>query len=172
MKWAKLKTDPDIPFMNSNDRGRFIEEYDSILEEKKAGPLNGYKHVVGKKDKQGQHGADDFSSWIYDENGEPGYYDYPESGFGRNEMVNYEMFCAGWLRFYEDVVREGENLNHTLYFKWDHKKHRVTIWINPACVVRTNAAYKKKYADYIKYEPAVQIDPPTTPPPPPPPRTS
>jgi len=67
----------------------------------------------------------------------------------------YEWFCAGFLMYYDGVVRNGA-VDHTMWFQWGTNK--VTIHLSPS---------PDSGKDYLN--PAGTTDPPKPPPPPPPP---
>jgi hypothetical protein len=147
MQWAILSSDPSLSDMNKDERACF-RVYSSFGRPKNK-PV-----IIGKVD--GSKGQDTFSVW------NPKPYSYP-TGYGRGERKQYENFCAGWMAFYDEVVRSNA-INHIILFDWNKKTNKLNIWISPPAINRS----EKKYQDFIKYLPV--IDPPTTPPPPPPPR--
>jgi hypothetical protein len=152
MKWAKLKTDPDLSEMTAKELNCF-KVYDVLRKAK--GPIPQFEGIIN--DAKGTV-RDVFNRW------NPKIYNYPKTDFGPKAKEKYETFCGGWLAFYDEVVRNKQT-KHILHFEWDRKKHEVTIWISPPAVERKGM----KYQDFIKYLP-MAVDPPSTPAPPPPPR--
>ena len=81
-------------------------------------------------------------------------------------MRSYEIFCGGWLTFYEKEIR---SIDHTIFFSWDLDGERgeVIIYISPRPekILLTNEEIRK----LKKLNTSItETDPPTPPPPPPP----
>jgi len=86
-------------------------------------------------------------------------WDIPSSPFSFDERQRYEWFCAGYLAYYDAVIRNGA-VDHTISFKWDLKKKKVKVFINPP---------PQEGVKNSNLNPATTSDPPKPPPPPPPP---
>jgi len=72
----------------------------------------------------------------------------------------YEMFCGGWLQFFDVEIRKRET-DHSIYFEW--KDTEVTIYISqssPGSGNRTNIFL------YVSAPGSGDPPPPTKPPPP------
>lgn len=74
------------------------------------------------------------------------------------EKERYEWFCAGFLYYYDTILR-NEAVDHTIYFKWELAK--VTIYMDPPPA----HAIAQNYAGTV----TTTTDPPKPPAPPPPP---
>ena len=94
--------------------------------------------------------------------------------FNAKRQLNYEIFCGGYLRFYENVF-SIEKEERKLYLKWSH--HSVEIFIsNPLDGIGYKQSvldFKSKPYEFIDYgipSPSdSDSDPPPPPEPPPPP---
>lgn len=104
--------------------------------------------------------------------------DYPLT---HGNMSRYELFCSGWLHFYDVIVRGGSQ-DHEIYFKWNQiGKVQVYLYPGPKKVRSrlqpTSSPHMKLTADVGKAgqiptgssEFVISKDPPEPPPPPPPP---
>lgn len=96
----------------------------------------------------------------------------------------YEMFCGGYLLFYDEVVR-NKVVDHTIHFKWSLEKgtgkYSVTIYLSPEPQTTIKNYVKKSgmgYNEFYKEKLLASqdftvsgggVDPPPPPPPPPPP---
>jgi len=88
-------------------------------------------------------------------------YDFQVGSLDFHDKQRYEWFCAGFLLYYDAVVRNGAAAaDHLLWFKW-HKNH-VDIYINPG----PDEGKKNKFINANSF---ATSDPPKPPPPPPPP---
>ena len=87
-------------------------------------------------------------------------WDVPASSLSFDERQRYEWFCAGYLAYYDTVIRNGA-IDHCLSFKWDLKNKRVKVFINPPPA----KGEKNEHINPAK----TTSDPPKPPPPPPPP---
>ena len=96
----------------------------------------------------------------------------PAFHFGvEEEQERYEWFCAGWVSFYDKIVRPKAvpttliKPEHKLFFFWDNNAvPGVAIYVDDA-----NAVNHKDVDIVLTYTPATATgDPPTIPPPPPP----
>jgi hypothetical protein len=76
------------------------------------------------------------------------------------QRQRYEWFCAGFLAYYDSVVRNGA-IDHTISFKWT--KNKVKVFINPPPLKG------EKNSDINPATSSFTSDPPKPPPPPPPP---
>jgi len=112
------------------------------------------------------------------------HYTFSEKGLliTKEGKERYEIFCGGFLLFYDDVVRNAV-VDHTIYLKWVEKNNAVhknskgifyssvTIYIDPK-PMRKKDKYKK--IDTLAEIPHIlpsygdTVDPPPPPPPPPP----
>jgi hypothetical protein len=81
-----------------------------------------------------------------------------EKKLTKDEMERYEWFCAGYLYYYDTILR-NEAVDHVIYFKWEPEK--VTIYMHPA----PNHAIAQNYVGSV----TTTTDPPKPPAPPPPP---
>ncbi len=101
----------------------------------------------------------------------------------------YEMFCGGYLLFYDSIVRRRV-VDHTLHFKWspenENGKYSVKIYISPPpqtpienytkiCGMDSDEYYRPKTSETVYQgiasatgDEALSVDPPPPPPPPPP----
>lgn len=171
MKWAKVKKDRTPP---SADQ---IASYEYYANES---TLN--RQFAGNKD----------NLWVR--------YDLGKEYKPKDEVVyqrfqrDYEMYCGGFLQYYDIEVRNRAT-NHQLYFEWAPFKRDGTLYValylfpRPLKVKDRIEAWKKqqaanagglqKTAGEVLVEEAAaderedlnaSIDPPTPPPPPPPPR--
>ena len=82
------------------------------------------------------------------------------SHFDQKAKEEYEMFCGGWLQFYDHIVRNHDR-DREIYFYWQQYEE-VTIYIDE------RNALNKDYNIKLTYTPPPS-DPPTPPAPPPPP---
>ena len=73
---------------------------------------------------------------------------------------DYEMFCSGWLQFYDLHLRKQET-DHIIYFDWDTKPDWVRIIIS-------NTQISGLVGIYLYNTPPAFSDPPPPPKPPPP----
>jgi hypothetical protein len=90
-----------------------------------------------------------------------------------HQKQRYEWFCAGFLLYYDDILRNGA-VDHIMTFEWTEKA--VTIFISPAPQFRQQVDGKLKYPNWKQRDPQLLVssyglmsDPPPPPPPPPPP---
>jgi hypothetical protein len=88
-------------------------------------------------------------------------WDVPSSSLAFDERQRYEWFCAGYLAYYDIVTRSGAS-DHVVSFKWDLKKKRVKVFINPPPQEGVKNSDVNPAAGFTS-------DPPKPPPPPPPP---
>jgi hypothetical protein len=97
---------------------------------------------------------------------------YEHNDQGKYEVFKkrYEMFCGGWLEYYDCEVRKKQT-DHCIYFEWaiwpvgGNGNLWVRIWISPPPKPRTPDVYV-----YIAPPNGrTRTDPPPPPPPPPPP---
>jgi hypothetical protein len=75
----------------------------------------------------------------------------------------YEVFCGGWLHFYDEEVQHGKT-DHAIYFDWDlrDKEKTVSIYLlQTKNITRWNL--------YVHADPPGSQDPPPVKGPPPPP---
>jgi hypothetical protein len=165
MKWAKLSNDPDLKAkgLNEKDRKSLFNVYGSITPNvpKRKGGKPTIQQGILLPEKSKKSGrlvrksiTHDFRKWKTYRN---------ISNHFREKSVrkDYELFCAGWLKFYDKIVNKEHN--HVMFFDWV-TQNQLTIWLWP------NAQQRPKGFSYQVYLPAV--DPPTPPPPPPPPPRS
>jgi len=112
------------------------------------------------------------------------HYKFPNRGLliTNEAKERYEVFCGGFLLFYDDIVRNAV-VDHTIYLKWEEKSNAVhknpkgifyssvTIYIDPEPERKKNK-YKKiaTLAEIPHILPSYgdTVDPPPPPPPPPP----
>lgn len=85
-------------------------------------------------------------------------YDFKVGSLNFQDKQRYEWFCAGFLLYYDAVVRNGA-VDHTISFKWH--KQRVDIYLSPP----PEQGKKDKNINPV----TGTSDPPKPPPPPPPP---
>jgi len=92
---------------------------------------------------------------------------------GFHQKQRYEWFCAGFLVYYDDVVRNAA-ADHIMTFEW--KAKTVTIYLSPPPEHRKPVDGKIKYPNWEERDPSLLLpsyglmsDPPPPPPPPPPP---
>ena len=80
--------------------------------------------------------------------------------YAEDAQNRYEMFCGGWLQFFDVEIRKRET-DHSIYFEW--KDTEVTIYISqssPGSGNRTNIFL------YVSAPGSGDPPPPTKPPPP------
>ena len=82
--------------------------------------------------------------------------EYPVHGYLPTLQKNYEIFCGGWLHFW-DLNISAEETERQLYFRWDPDS--VVIYIS-------NPTRSTKHVITVVVE--CPGDPPKAPPPPPP----
>ena len=98
--------------------------------------------------------------------------------FNAKRQLNYEIFCGGYLRFYENNF-SIEKEERKLYLKWSHDSVEIFI-SNPVDGIGYKQSvldFKSKPYEFVNYEknesippPAdSEVDPPPPPAPPPPP---
>lgn len=101
-----------------------------------------------------------------------------DSYFLQDEQERYEWYCAGWTRFYDEVVVPKAvppiptPIDHKIYFFWDITKPKpgVSIYLNdPSVQIYGEFGTKKDYQINLVYTPPPAVGDPPTPPPPPPP---
>jgi len=92
---------------------------------------------------------------------------------GFPQKQRYEWFCAGFLLYYDDILRNAA-VDHVMTFEWTEKA--VTIFLSPAPQYRQQVDGKLKYPNWKQGDPQLLVssygfmsDPPPPPPPPPPP---
>jgi|SoiMethySBSTD1v2_1073268.scaffolds.fasta_scaffold07471_4 hypothetical protein len=85
-----------------------------------------------------------------------------EKNMSEKAQRDYELFCGGWLQYYDMEIRREET-DHIMHLEWKDKGKEVTIWISPAA--------KNGSVPYLRYL-TVSTDPPSPPPPPPPPKSA
>lgn len=95
------------------------------------------------------------------------------TNFGFHQKQRYEWFCAGFLAYYDDILRNAA-VDHIMTFKWESQS--VTINLSPAPEYRKLVDGKLKYPNWGQLDPQLLLsgygdlsDPPPPPPPPPPP---
>ncbi len=87
--------------------------------------------------------------------------------YNQRAQENYELFCGGWLQFYDHIVRDGET-DTIMYFFWKQYES-VSIYINNPNAQDKTDKTTKVYTIKLPYkEPPPSGDPPDVPPPPPP----
>jgi hypothetical protein len=93
---------------------------------------------------------------------------------GFDQQQRYEWFCAGFLLYYDDIIRNAA-VDHIMSFEWT--ADTVTIYLsNPVPLHRAVKGGKMKYPNWSERNPqllapsyGLMSDPPPPPPPPPPP---
>ena len=109
----------------------------------------------------------------YDNKGEPWVSYKLNATVGFHQKQRYEWFCAGFLLYYDDVLRNAA-VDHIMTFEWTGQT--VTIFLSPAPEYRKLIDGKLKYPNWEQGDPQLLVssygresDPPPPPPPPPPP---
>ena len=97
--------------------------------------------------------------------------------YHQRSQENYELFCGGWVQFYDSIVKKGDT-DHKIYFFWKQYES-VTLYIddpNAQDYIDDDAKHKEyiknkpdaKYTVVLPYTPPPAGDPPSVPAPPPP----
>jgi hypothetical protein len=158
MKWAKKIKEVKDP--NSDDVKKSYGLYDEITFDKQTKNFIVYGTPV-----KGVRPKVDFEEWVS--------YPFPNTFTiaGEYEVFKdrYQMFCGGWLQFYDLEIGNGK-IDHHLLFDWSDKsdpsaEYMVKIFISPPPKM-------KPYNVYVHIVPpaaSAATDPPPPPPPPPPP---
>jgi hypothetical protein len=99
---------------------------------------------------------------------------YPHPGYSKNLQRKYEIFCGGYLQFY-DLVLSNEGQDRQVYMVWTKKSVQIYLSNPPKgkgykdSVIEFKKA-KYKFVDYDVPPPSdSDVDPPPLPSPPPPP---
>ena len=157
MKWAKFTGDPAMSGLTEDDVNNSFKVFSKTRgganEDEMILTLAPATRGVGKPGQVKKPGQVTFGRWAK--------YSL-EKGMSSDAQRDYELFCGGWLQFYDMEIRR-EEIDHTMHLEWSNKGKEVTIWISPAA--------KNGSVPYLRYLTA-STDPPSPPPPPPPPKSS
>jgi hypothetical protein len=112
---------------------------------------------------------------------------FPSEAHYKRFQDRYEIFCGGYLFFYDEMVRNGA-VDHTVRFRWAEQPKNGIYWVEmylspkplakithdlklkTAVVPKPSEGNKKASLNQVAAPPAVveAVDPPKPPPPPPP----
>jgi hypothetical protein len=131
MKWARVKP----PGLSESGNDLYIQQDDAGC----------YKDYAKEADieKTFVHLS---HQWVHHEF----YFDFHKENHYIRFQKNYQIFCGGYLYFYDERVRNGA-IDHVIYFKWSPFKksngpHTVTIYLKPGPLRKKaeEAAYKTR----------------------------
>lgn len=99
---------------------------------------------------------------------------YPNPGYSRNLQRQYEIFCGGYLQFYESVL-SNEGRQRLVYLLWTKQVVQIYLSNPPKGKGYKDSVNKFKKTKYVYVDYDIQptsdsdVDPPPLPNPPPPP---
>lgn len=164
MKWARVKGKPSSEEERINNEICF-QEYDTRAELEKQ--LEKKKNI--------------WAQYVFKAN-----FKEPVEANYKAFQGRYEVFCGGFLLFYDDFLR-SKSVDHVLHMKWSEfrkgsNKYSVTIFLSPEPmkplkkpVIVKEVSYQDSKSEEIVFEAqrvdsgmGDSVDPPPPPPPPPP----
>lgn len=83
----------------------------------------------------------------------------PAKGMTPRMKAKVEMYCAGWMAYYDQIVRNF-CVDHHLFFEWNDQEDKVSVYISPP---------QKDNPNYGITPDGFSTDPPDPDGPPPPP---